>query len=288
VSGPRRLRPGLEGKFRSLLGGGASAAPDPAMPPKRIRFMGEDDATFLQLGDDQVAALRARAELVPSSRVLDIGCGYGRLAHSLQRSGFEGEYLGFDVMKPAIRWCERRLAEPGYEFRHVDVGNGRYNPAGSLTIPDVPLAGGGYDVICAFSVFTHMWPHDVDAYLALIGSALAPGGRAVISAFLLDETWQALADAGKAGMAMPHRRGDGCRFQSAEDPLHCVGYELDWLLSRAASHDLEPAGPPAFGTWSQRPVNLWLTREFQDLLTLRRAADQPPGTSGARKTMNTS
>ena len=131
------------------------------LPPKRLRFMGESDQDFIALGDEFVAALTEHAGLRDDSRVLDIGCGYGRLPHALKRSAFAGSYLGIDVLEKHVRWCNKRLGEPRFRFQHADIKNDRYNPGGSLAVDDLDLGDDRFDVIAAFSVFTHMWPEDV-------------------------------------------------------------------------------------------------------------------------------
>ena len=52
-------------------------------PPRAINFAGGGD--FRQIGDNQVAILVARAGLSEHDRVLDIGCGIGRIAMALHR-----------------------------------------------------------------------------------------------------------------------------------------------------------------------------------------------------------
>ena len=136
--------------------------------------MGESDEDFIALGDELVEALTEHAGLREDSRVLDIGCGYGRLPHALKRRGFAGTYLGIDVLERHVRWCTKRLGDPRFRFRHADIKNERYNPNGSQAVGDLDLGDERFDVIAAFSVFTHMWPEDVKAYLRLAAGALAP------------------------------------------------------------------------------------------------------------------
>jgi SAM-dependent methyltransferase len=240
------------------------------LPPKRLRFMGESDPGFVALGNQVVDLLREHADLGRDSRVLDIGCGYGRLPHALRRHGFAGEYVGIDVLKRPVRWCERRLGDDRFRFRHVDLRNDRYNPKGELTVSELDLGDERFDVIAAFSVFTHMWPEDVDAYLRTIARALAPGGRAAATFFLLDAEPQKLAAADRVAVTMPFEREAGCRYQSEENPLHRVGYETGWVVGRAAVASLWPATPPVYGTWSLRPIDPSRQPSYQDLVVFRR------------------
>jgi len=232
--------------------------------------MGESDERFRELGDHLVEMLRLHAGLKPDSRVLDIGSGYGRLPHALMRGGFEGEYLGLDVQRRQIRWCARNLGSERFAFRHVDLHNERYHPAGKGSIRDLDLEQGSYDVVCAFSVFTHMWPEDVEAYLDVFRRALATDGKALATFFLIDEKWRRLEAEGKVALRLPNFRGAHCRYESEEEPLHIVGYDIEWVLRAGFVSGLLPAGPPVFGLWSWRPVESTGCVAYQDTVAFQR------------------
>jgi SAM-dependent methyltransferase len=222
------------------------------LPPRRLRFMGEEDEAFVAVGDELAGSLEREAGLRADSRLLDIGCGYGRLAHALLRRGFRGRYLGIDVLEPQVRWCAANLGRDRVEFRRVDIRNERYNPTGRRGVEEIDLGGERFDVVALFSVFTHMWPEDVTAYLRLVASALAPGGRALATFFLLDDEWCRLEAEGAPGFRLPLERTPFCRYASADGALHRVGYEIDWVLSAAREAGLDPVGSPTFGSWSGR------------------------------------
>ena len=67
---------------------------------------------FLDLGD-----------LKPDERVLEVGCGIGRMAVPLTRYLDGGEYEGFDVMPEAIEWCQRNISSkyPNFRFQVADI-----------------------------------------------------------------------------------------------------------------------------------------------------------------------
>jgi SAM-dependent methyltransferase len=243
------------------------------IPPARLRFMGETDAEFIEIGDGLVDQLERYAGLGSDSRVLDIGCGYGRVAHALLRRRFTGRYVGIDILERQIEWCAAKLGREGVEFRRVDVRNDRYNPQGADGADALDLAGETFEVVALFSVFTHMWPSDVTAYLAKIAAALEPGGRALATFFLLDAEWRRLEAAGAASFRLPFERTPFCRYGSEEEPLHRVGYELDWVRSAAADAGLALVGGPAFGGWSGRAGAAGGDAGYQDAVVFARAGD---------------
>ena len=124
--------------------------------------------------------------MTPSDRVLDVGCGAGRLAGPL--TGYldpSGSYEGFDSSAERIEWCNENIAphHPGFRFPSRDVHNGQYNPEPRRRRASTPsrYGDGEFDVVVLTSVFTHMLPDDVAHYLDEIARVLKPGGRALIT-----------------------------------------------------------------------------------------------------------
>jgi len=73
-----------------------------------------------------------------------------------------GQYDGIDVSKSSIRWCHSTLSRrfSNFRFRHADVFNREYNPAGRLPAGEyvLPFEDRRFDFILLTSVFTHMLP----------------------------------------------------------------------------------------------------------------------------------
>jgi SAM-dependent methyltransferase len=253
--------------------GSAAVTAGLPLPPSRIRFMGESDQEFLEVGDESVADLRGTTGLGNDERILDIGCGYGRLAHALLRDGtFEGTYLGVDILRKPIEWCQAELAPRSAgraQFRQIDVANARYNPSGNTLghLAELGVDPGGFDVVVLISVLTHMDPPTVARYLAEAARALAPGGRVFITAFLLDESWRKCNEDGLSPILMTHELTPFCRYTDAEDPLAAIGYEPDWLAARAADAGLELSSPSRLGGWCGRPDGIG----HLDVMALRRS-----------------
>jgi SAM-dependent methyltransferase len=114
------------------------------------------------------------------SRVLDIGCGCGKLARLLMYHPYVKKYVGFDVYKPSIDWSLETIVPrtgPRFEFHLIDVISATYNPRGQVRGTEVvfPADDGTIDLAFASSLFTHLFEPDARHYLREVKRVLAPG-----------------------------------------------------------------------------------------------------------------
>lgn len=147
----------------------------------------ESDEAFVASAVRDVRRLERLAGLDVRSRVLDWGCGVGRLNVGI-RAGLGGvaDYHGVDVQKHLIEWADEHLADDRNRFTFVDLANARYNPDGAAQ-RSIPGPDGSVDVFYAFSVFSHMLTADVAGYLGEVRRLLAPRGRAMVTAFVEED-----------------------------------------------------------------------------------------------------
>jgi len=147
----------------------------------------KDDAAFVRLAVRDVRVLQRRAGLRRRSRLLDWGCGAGRLAIGVKHHlGHVADFHGVDVQPELLTWAADHLSDAHTRFTLVDQHNARYNPDGRPTY-DIPAEDGSVDVFHAYSVFSHMLTDDVAGYSATIARILAPEGRAMVTAFVEDD-----------------------------------------------------------------------------------------------------
>jgi ubiquinone/menaquinone biosynthesis C-methylase UbiE len=126
---------------------------------------------FLELGVRDVAIAREwlqRLELPTTwQRVLDFGCGAGRLSQALAQHA--DEVVGVDVAEPMLATA-RKLDRTGGKCRFVH--NER---------PDLRLFGDGeFDMAYSELVLQHLPIAVIDGYLAEFMRVLRPGGVAVL------------------------------------------------------------------------------------------------------------
>jgi SAM-dependent methyltransferase len=177
-------------RARPSLAGRALAARDRLprrrrlLPPRRLQVATEGD--FVATGEEFLSHLVARCGLSPEDRVLDVGCGSGRLARPL--AGFlsiDGAYAGLDVSADAIAWCTRRYRHlPHFRFVHADVRQERFNPDGAeaAVAYRFPFEDGAFDVAALVSILTHLSEEETLHYLGQVRRVLAPGGRMLATA----------------------------------------------------------------------------------------------------------
>ncbi len=151
---------------------------------------------------DQVAAADAAVEMIDHMAehvgvsdlgrldVLDFGCGVRFAQAFINRGVPVGRYVGVDVSRSVIDFLQSNVSDPRFEFFHIDAHNELYNPTGrplsQLMVPEIE--GRRFDLICLFSVFTHLAPPDYAAMLRLLRRFAKPDGRLFYTLFINEQT----------------------------------------------------------------------------------------------------
>jgi cyclopropane fatty-acyl-phospholipid synthase-like methyltransferase len=171
------------------------------------------DSAFLDSAVAEVDRLAAFTGLTATSRLLDWGCGAGRLGIGVaEKFGQIGLYHGVDVQEPLVRWAKRHIGRrAGLEFTYVDLANARYNPTGSSE-QRIPGRDTDYDIFYAYSVFSHLSGSDAAAYFREVARLLRPDGKAFITAFVED------------GVPPEEENPSGYGPLEWAGPLHCVRF----------------------------------------------------------------
>lgn len=118
--------------------------------------------------------------LRPDSRVLDFGCGWGRVTRMFLKDVLGTNLCGIDVDPLAIEWCRETLCHGTYELNDTN--------------PPTKCQPRSFDLICAYSVFSHLsepvhlrWIEEFSRLLkdggALIVTTLGPSFIRVCQSF---------------------------------------------------------------------------------------------------------
>ena len=231
---------------------------------------------WFRWGEEWSMLLRIYGKLGRRSRVLEIGCGQGRIAFPLRYIlSKDGRYTGFDIdrRKLDFLWSTFQSAHPNFQFELADLRNSFYNPGGiqSPTEYRFPVDDGSQDLVFAASVFTHMLPENALHYFRESSRVLAPGGICVFSFFLLDH-YVPHGDRPRPfdepRFSFDHRPGEhGGDFAVVDpaDPEKMTAYRSRLVERMAGQAGLQLSGEPRPGLWSGRCDNGILA---QDLVIL--------------------
>lgn len=169
-----------------------SSPPGPGLPvpaelqrgPRRDRDEWIESANFAV---DLLCRTTGRADLT-GVEVLDVGCGTKVVKALLDQGRPVGRYVGIDVSATIIEWLNANVSDPRFEFHHLDAHNDLYNPSGTPLgdFDHLPVGPAHFDLICLFSVFTHLGPDDYVAMLRLLRRHVKPDGQLLFSLFLND------------------------------------------------------------------------------------------------------
>jgi SAM-dependent methyltransferase len=218
-------------------------------------------------------------------RILDLGCGLGRSSIPFvdYLSTGRGHLVGIDVIERMVSFCRKVIGSrySNASFYTCAVPESylpkqlRKNPAGLLPIGEILAGQEPFDLIIAFSVFTHLLPEEMDAYFSLFDRILKPDGRMVLTFLFLDEwTRPQIRNRVLPTMIVPDspnpvpEPGRLC-FASPSNPRAVVAIALDDVLAMVKAHGFQPE-QIHFGSW--RAMS---SETFQDVLILQREHSMP-------------
>lgn len=144
------------------------------LPPTNLmkRVIGSDNpAQFkrfaLNCFGQYVAAAARHRDFKEIRRMLDWGCGCGRVTAHYLRIEDGPEVSGCDIDGEDIEWCRQNLTEGSFE----------------TTSPYVPLKypDSSFDLVVSLSVFTHLTKDQQRDWLKEMDRILAPGGLFIVS-----------------------------------------------------------------------------------------------------------
>jgi SAM-dependent methyltransferase len=251
----------------------------PVPPFRFVERVGGGD--YRDVGEALSRNLLEQGGLRPTDRLLDIGCGVGRLAAPLTRYlRGEGLYEGFDIDPELVAWCERNITRrhPRFRFRAVDVHSKYYRPSGSVSGSafTFPYEDGSFDLVSATSLFTHLLTRDAENYLRESARVLAPGGTLFATFFLLDDESLALQKSKQGDRVFRTEPVDAAQGQEhhimrADQPEAAVAYTTGWLRQALARAGFGGSVEVHGGSWCGRTTFV----TYQDLVIAKKTGPRP-------------
>jgi len=173
--GSRENRPGVPpgvDQAMQVLHEKDSAEPAPPEHLRKRVHGAEDIESFEQVG--KIVAFNissATHSEFPSNtpcRILDFGCGCGRVIRYFSKLIENADFYGSDIDPEAIAWCQDHLAH---------LGQFVVNPPS----PPLPFEDNFFDFVFSISVFTHL-PEQMElTWLAELRRVTKPGGLLLLT-----------------------------------------------------------------------------------------------------------
>jgi len=192
--------------------------------------------------------------LKENDRILDVGCGVGRVALPLtQYIGPAGMYVGTDNVRESIEYARAHISPrfPNFQFQHSDVRSDVYNPGGKFKASEYrfDLDDDSFDFVFLTSVFTHMKLDGVKNYLSEVARVLSEGGRCFITYFILNGTTVGQINSGASRRTFRHEF-DGYFSDVGHFPERAIAYQESVLRKLYGAVGLTIEEPIYLGSWS--------------------------------------
>ena len=221
-------------------------------PWQSLHNIGPGD--FQSSGANLMEELIAYAGLRPCDRVLDIGCGVGRV--TLPLAGFldaSGGYVGFDISRRAVEACRKRFAasRPDFAFVWLDARNGDYNAGGAIpeTEARFPCDDASIDLAFAASVFSHLRMETIGRYLIEAARVLKPGGRFLFTAYALTPARREAVERHETRLALL-AWGETSMVMDPRSPERAIGHDAEALTAAIEAAGLRLLAPWRAGDWA--------------------------------------
>lgn len=232
-------------------------------PAMTALLVGSGD--FVKIGSDIRDDLISKCRLSPTAAVLEIGCGYGRVAVALTSYLDQtGKYDGIDVVKDATDWCEKEISSryPNFRFLYADVSNPYARNTDGMAAIDykLPFNDGTYDVVFLTSVFSHMRPDEILAYLNEISRVLKKGGRCLATYYLLNPFSIQQIEKKKSSQNFKYSF-DGFLSTHRVNPEQTIAVPEETIRAFYATTDLQIEYPISYGSWPGRE-----SQSYQDVI----------------------
>jgi SAM-dependent methyltransferase len=147
----------------------------------RENYMRDHHESFWVMGLQDYLKVKTTSEKhqVNMSSILEMGCATGRVLRHFCAQGDYDQIWGSDINYRHVRWVSQNLG-PKVRMLH------------SHTLPYFPIADNSLDLVCAFSVFSHIDVFET-SWIAEIARILKPGGIAYLTTHT-EHSWESLRD----------------------------------------------------------------------------------------------
>lgn len=162
----------------------------------------------------------------PTDTVVDFGCGTGRLAvHLIPHLAAGGHFVGIDISERMLVHARALVAA------RVPSGAARVTWLQQVD-ERFALADDSVDLMCAFSVFTHMEHEDAYRYLVAARRVVKPGGRMIFSCLPMSDDLGRQVFLRSAALPLRERWSQVRNVTTSVDFMDEISRAAGWQVTR--------------------------------------------------------
>lgn len=226
---------------------------------RRLRYKLEKDETpvaglnpyhryYKESGVEFFRMILEHLNITKSNKVLEIGCGTGRIAVPFINH-IGNNYYGFDVNDLYVDYCRTISGN----FTHLDVIHEDWNPAGSINPTEVafPHKNNYFSAVFSIAVFNHFHISWFKRYVAESARVLTKGGKIF---FTLIITSEPKSDTGPP-FKFNHRTEEEW-YDYEDKKLYNVAFPEKLIRRIMIENGLMIQEPIRYGSWNKSPLAL--------------------------------
>lgn len=227
-------------------------------PDWMIELVGSNNGVddFKKTGEEFLCYFKTLGNLKPNEKVLEVGCGCGRMARPLTEYLNErGRYEGFDKNRCMIDGCTEayRSRYQNFHFKWADVYDSEFNPTGCKASEYVfPYVDERFDFVFLTSVFTHIFLPGMINYLSEVARVLKTNGRCLITFFIINAESLGLIKAGRSHPLNFKDSGKGYWYIDNAKPEPIIAYREEDIQYYYDKCRLDMQEPIRYGSWCKR------------------------------------
>ena len=240
-----------------------------------INFKSKLNENYLELVNWNHKEISEFFQIKSHHNILDMGCGYGRLAVPLIKILSSGSYLGIELRKEPIDWANETFKEKqNINFKYIDLFSQFFNPEGKVKVlENQELFGNSgdikFDLIIFHSVFTHLLKSSIDQYLDLIEEGLndCNFSGSIVTMYLFSEKDRCSGSLKTASLPFVDN-GEDIIFEFPDNPEFTVAIQKEWFDYELTKRNLHIENIK-YGSWINSLENNGC-RDGQDLVFIKK------------------
>jgi SAM-dependent methyltransferase len=188
---------------------------------------------FIKTSSDCWLTFLSRNYCTANSRVVELGCGCGRVARVLKDPWFEGTYVGVDIDDEMLDYCRHNFPPERFEFiqsphKSIAYSSSDAANASAATSSLVIAKPDSKDFVYSLSLYSHLLENEATDYLKETYRILKPNGTMFMTFFCLEHV-----ELG-GRWTFQHQHGNAY-VESVRYPEAAVAYHKAFMIELASN-----------------------------------------------------